>query len=69
MNVSDEFRGRAMGLYHMELGFRSLGALFLGYIGSIAGVPLAIAAGSAAFGIISSLSPFYRRHFDRRSHL
>jgi MFS family permease len=67
LNVPDEYRGRAMGLYHMELGFRSLGALFLGAIGSIAGVPLAIAAGSGCFGFISMLSPYYRRYFDRRS--
>ena len=67
LNVPDEFRGRAMGLYHMELGFRSLGALFLGAIGSVASVPLAIATGSACFGLISLLSPYYRRYFDRRS--
>jgi MFS family permease len=69
LNVPNEFRGRAMGLYHMELGFRSLGALFLGSIGSIAGVPVAIAAGSACFGLISLLSPYYRRYFDRRAQV
>ncbi|MBM2806033.1 MAG: transporter [Deltaproteobacteria bacterium] len=67
LNVPNEFRGRAMGLYNMELGFRSLGALFLGSIGSIAGVPVAIAAGSACFGLISLLSPYYRKYFDRRT--
>lgn len=67
LNVPNEFRGRAMGIYHMELGFRSLGALILGSIGSVAGVPFAIAAGSACFGLISLLSPYYRSHFDRRS--
>jgi predicted MFS family arabinose efflux permease len=30
LNVPNKFRGRAMGIYHMELGFRSLGALLLG---------------------------------------
>ncbi len=65
LNVPNEYRGRAMGIYNMELGFRSLGALFLGSIGSIAGVPVAIATGSACFGLISLLSPYYRRYFDR----
>jgi len=65
LNVPNKFRGRAMGIYHMELGFRSLGALLLGAIGSFAGVPFAIAAGSTCFGVISLLSPWYKRHFDR----
>lgn len=69
LNVPNEFRGRAMGLYNMELGFRSLGALFLGSIGSIAGVPLAIAAGSTCFGLISLLSPWYKKYFDRRTQV
>jgi MFS family permease len=65
LNVPNEFRGRAMGLYHMELGFRSLGALVLGAIGSMAGVPVAIAAGSALFGLIS-LHGSYRKHYLTR---
>jgi MFS family permease len=69
LNVPNEFRGRAMGIYHMELGFRSLGALLLGLIGSFAGVPFAIAAGSACFGLISLMSPYYRRYFDRQSQV
>jgi len=62
LNVPDEFRGRAMGLYNMELGFRSLGALLMGALGSVAGVPLAVAAGAAIFGLISLLSPYYKKH-------
>jgi predicted MFS family arabinose efflux permease len=69
LNVPNEFRGRAMGIYHMELGFRSMGALLLGLIGSFAGVPFAIAAGSASFGLISLMSPYYRGYFDRRSQV
>jgi MFS transporter, DHA1 family, staphyloferrin A biosynthesis exporter len=69
LNVPNELRGRAMGIYHMELGFRSLGALLLGLIGSFAGVPFAIAAGSACFGLISLMSPYYRRYFDRRAQV
>jgi MFS family permease len=65
LNVPNEFRGRAMGLYHMELGFRSLGALLLGAIGSAVGVPVAIAAGSALFGLISLLGS-YRKHYLAR---
>lgn len=65
LNVPNEFRGRAMGIYNMELGFRSLGALFLGSIGSIAGVPVAIATGSACFGLINLLSPYYKKYFTR----
>jgi predicted MFS family arabinose efflux permease len=66
LNVPNEFRGRAMGLYHMELGFRSLGALVLGAIGSMAGVPIAIAAGSAAFGLISALPPYLKQRRERK---
>ena len=69
LNVPNEFRGRAMGIYHMELGFRSLGALLLGLIGSFAGVPFAIAAGSTCFGLISLMSPYYRRYFDRSTQV
>jgi len=69
LNVPNEFSSRAMGLYNVELGFRSLGALFLGSIGSIAGVPVAIATGSACFGLVSLLTPYYRRHFDRRTQV
>jgi MFS family permease len=62
LNVPDEFRGRAMGLYHMELGFRSVGALLMGGLGSIVGVPWAIAMGAAVFGLISFVSPYYKEY-------
>jgi Transmembrane secretion effector len=65
LNVPDEFRGRAMGLYNMDLGFRSVGALFLGAVGSVAGIPVAVASGSAIFGVISFLSPYYREYRGR----
>lgn len=65
LNVPNEFRGRAMGLYHMELGFRSLGALMLGSIGSFAGVPVAIAAGSAMFALISLLGLYRNNELTR----
>ncbi|MGH7847219.1 MAG: MFS transporter [Candidatus Binatia bacterium] len=66
LNVPDEFRGRAMGLYNMELGFRSLGALLMGGLGSIVGVPWAIAMGAGSFGLISLLSPYYKRYQTQR---
>jgi hypothetical protein len=65
LNVPNEFRGRAMGLYHMELGFRSLGALMLGSVGSFAGVPVAIAAGSAMFALISLLGLYRNNELTR----
>jgi hypothetical protein len=67
LNIPNEFRGRVMGLYHMELGFRSLGALLLGSLGSIAGVPVAVATGSALFGLISLLSPFYKKYRSKQA--
>jgi MFS family permease len=69
LNVPNEFRGRVMGLYHMELGFRSLGALLLGSLGSIAGVPLAVATGSALFGLISLLSPLYKNYLGKQAQV
>jgi MFS family permease len=69
LNVPNEFRGRVMGLYHMELGFRSLGALLLGSLGSIAGVPLAVATGSAFFGLISLLSPLYKNYLGKHAQV
>jgi MFS transporter, DHA1 family, staphyloferrin A biosynthesis exporter len=69
LNVPNEFRGRVMGLYHMELGFRSLGALLLGSLGSIAGVPLAVATGSALFGLISLLSPLYKNYLGKHAQV
>jgi MFS family permease len=60
LNVPDEFRGRAMGLYNMELGFRSLGALLQGALASLSGVPIAVASGAAIFGILCIASPYYR---------
>ena len=67
LNVPDEFRGRAMGLYNMELGFRSVGALLLGAVGSVVGIPAAVAAGSALFGLISFLAPYYQEYRARRA--
>jgi len=69
LNVPNEFRGRVMGLYHMELGFRSLGALLLGSLGSIAGVPVAVATGSALFGLISLLSPLYKNYRSKQAQV
>jgi MFS family permease len=69
LNIPNEFRGRVMGLYHMELGFRSIGALLLGSLGSIAGVPLAVATGSALFGVISLLSPVYKNYRSKQAQL
>jgi MFS family permease len=69
LNIPNEFRGRVMGLYHMELGFRSLGALLLGSLGSIAGVPLAVATGSALFGLISLLSPLYKNYRSKQAQV
>src|SRR5262245_39383511 len=69
LNVPNEFRGRVMGLYHMELGFRSIGALLLGSMGSIAGVPLSVATGSALFGLISLLSPVYKNYLGKQAQV
>ena len=69
LNIPNEFRGRVMGLYHMELGFRSLGALLLGSLGSIAGVPVAVATGSALFGLISLLSPLYKNYRSKQAQV
>jgi hypothetical protein len=60
LNVPDEFRGRLMGLHHMELGFRSIGALLVGSLASFVGMPIAIAAGTSIFGVLSVVTPYYK---------
>ncbi len=62
LNVSDEFRGRLMGLHHMELGFRSVGALLVGSLASMVGIPLAITAGTTIFGLFCILTPYYKSY-------
>ncbi|MFC2034174.1 MFS transporter [Chloroflexota bacterium] len=42
LNVSDEQRGRAMGLWMMSIGFGPIGSLTIGGIASLLGAPLAV---------------------------
>jgi len=53
MNVPDEFRGRVMGLYHLEAGFRSIGALLYGAAASLVGTPMTVLLGGVVFGVLS----------------
>ncbi len=53
LNVPDEFRGRVMGLYHLEAGFRSIGALLYGAAASLVGTPMTVLLGGVVFGVLS----------------
>jgi predicted MFS family arabinose efflux permease len=46
LNVTDELRGRVMGVYTLTSGLGTLGALPMGFVGSRIGVPHAIAGGA-----------------------
>jgi len=47
LNVTDEVRGRVMGIYMLTWGFMPLGALPMGFLGEQIGVPHAVALGAA----------------------
>lgn len=44
-NVTDEMRGRVMSVYMLTWGVTAFGSLFMGFLGSTLGVPMAIAVG------------------------
>jgi len=60
LNVPDEFRGRVIGLYHLEAGFRSFGALLYGAMASWVGTPMTVLLGGAIFGFLSFCTPYYK---------
>ncbi len=53
LNVPDQIRGRVMGLYQMEGGFRSVGGLLYGSLASLYGTPITVALGGASFGLLT----------------
>jgi predicted MFS family arabinose efflux permease len=61
LNVPDEFRGRVMGLYHLEAGFRSFGALLYGAMASWVGTPMTVLLGGVVFGFLSFCTPYFRK--------
>ena len=66
LNVPDQFRGRVMGLYNLESGFRSLGGLLYGSLASLIGTPATIATGGTVFGILSLSTRWYRSRGQQR---
>ncbi|MFC2033880.1 MFS transporter [Chloroflexota bacterium] len=48
LNVNDEQRGRAMGIWMMSMGFGPIGSLTIGAIASLLGAPLAVTINGAA---------------------
>jgi Transmembrane secretion effector len=53
----DYLLGRAMGLFFLDRGFGSLGAVVLGSIGAIVPVPVAVAGSALLCGLVSWLLP------------
>ncbi len=66
LNVPDQFRGRVMGLYNLEAGFRSLGNLVYGSVASLAGTPRAVGFGGATFGVLAFLVAHWSRRVRKR---
>lgn len=64
-NVSDEYRGRVMSVYMMEMGLVSLGAFGVGVLAEVIGIQWAL-GGAAMFMLLAVLAvylfvPSYRR--------
>ncbi len=53
--VDDEVRGRVMGLYMVTWGFMPLGALPMGALGDLIGVPGAVLSGALASSLVALL--------------
>ncbi|MDI3341255.1 MAG: MFS transporter [Sphaerobacter sp.] len=54
MHVTEEVRGRVMGVYTLTWGLSSLGALPMGFLGDHVSVPLAIAAGALTSSLLTA---------------
>ncbi|MFC2034221.1 MFS transporter [Chloroflexota bacterium] len=52
LNVSDEQRGRAMGIWEMSIGFGPIGSLTVGAIASLLGAPLAVTFNGTALIVV-----------------
>ncbi len=50
VHLTDEMRGRVMGVYTLTWGLSTIGALPMGFLGDRIGVPAAVAAGAALTG-------------------
>ncbi|MBX6341779.1 MAG: MFS transporter, partial [Thermomicrobiaceae bacterium] len=53
LSVTDEVRGRVMGVYMLTWGLSPLGALPMGYLGDRIGMPAAVAAGAALSSVVT----------------
>ncbi len=51
VHLTDEMRGRVMGVYTLTWGLSTIGALPMGFAGDQIGVPAAVAAGSVLTGL------------------
>ena len=51
VHLTDEMRGRVMGVYTLTWGLSTIGALPMGFVGDQIGVPAAVAAGAALTGL------------------
>ena len=56
VQVSDEFRGRVMGLQSLRWSLMPLGAAVLGAAANFVGAPVAVAAGALAVFVVSGLA-------------
>ncbi len=51
VHLTDEMRGRVMGVYTLTWGLSTIGALPMGFVGDQIGVPAAVAAGAGLTGL------------------
>ena len=52
LNVTEEQRGRAMGIWHMSVGFGPVGSLLIGAVASAIGAQLAVTINGAAIAVV-----------------
>lgn len=65
LHVDDEMRGRVMGVYTLTMGLGTLGALPMGFVGDLVGVPNALALG-AILTLLITLAAAWRIQVLRR---
>ncbi|MDP2969294.1 MAG: hypothetical protein Q8P64_08840, partial [Deltaproteobacteria bacterium] len=65
LNVADEQRGRAMGMWMLSIGFMPVGSIAIGAIAALVGAPLAVSINGvviiATFGILAMFVSRLRR--------
>jgi hypothetical protein len=65
MNVTDEVRGRVMGLYGVVFGLMPMGALIIGAIAEEIGAPLAVTISGSVLTVFMLVMSVYNKRVRR----